>query len=234
MKLTWIKLIILSFLYFWINGCGGDTGGTYTAQVNFTDADEEIMTLDLVQDVCGTYKAGEQPKYELFTDTLANITITVAEGMPGLTIRGYSISYIPLQSATGLGNMVAPPTTNALTNQGNNNIHIPTNSSSTFTITCFSTDQKEELVSLLGWTWREVAYIKLGDPDPDGDPLTDDAEDDEITYDIIWSSAAAGIYSGLEVCRYTIRIILHCEDDSGYDRDIEVSRTLYLGNYDNC
>lgn len=235
MKLTWIKLIIISVLCLWISSCGGDTGGLYNVQVSFTDADEDgVMTLDLAQDACGTYELGERPEYETFTDTFANVTIGIAKGMPGLTIKGYSISYIPLQSSTGLGNMVSPPTTNALTSQGSNNIHISTNSTSTFTLTCFSVDQKEDLVRLLGWTWDEISFVTPGDPDPDGDPLTDDAEPDTIKYAMIWNPAAAGIYRGLEICRYTIQIILHCADDSGVDRDIEVSRTLYLGNYDNC
>lgn len=34
--------------------------------------------------------------------------------------------------------------------------------------------------------------------------------------------------------RCSIFITLHCTDDNGYNRDIEIQRTVYIGRYDNC
>lgn len=233
-----ILIIMLSILCVSFYGCGGDTGGLYSVSVNFKDSkNENTLTVDIAQDACGTYEVAGlfPPQDEFYTDAFANITIKVLAGMPGLTIRGYTIAYMPLISANGLGNMISPPTINDLTDQGSINIHIPTNSTSTFTIPCLTMDQKEDVVRILGWTWDErVAEIVPGDPDPDGDPLTDDAEPDEIKYSRFWIPAAGGTYIDLDICRYTIHIILHCEDASGASRDITVSKSLNLGDYDNC
>ncbi len=40
--------------------------------------------------------------------------------------------------------------------------------------------------------------------------------------------------ANLVVARYRIRIELHFVDEYGVDRDIELDRTVFLSNYDNC
>lgn len=241
MKRTMISVIILSVLCVSLYGCGGDTGGFYTTQVSFTDGKENSVAIDVIADTCGTYKDGEKPKDEKFYDVYANITVTVAEGMPGLTIRGYSTSYIPLMSPTGVvtgnpasGGMKMPPALQPLTDQGANNIHIASNSSSTFTVLCFSSDQKEEYSDIIGWTEGVDEYVTPGNDGPDGLPDTEDDVDPIILYEDIWGIPGGSPYAGLEVSRYTFRIVLHCTDDSGADRDIEILKTVYLGHYNNC
>lgn len=40
--------------------------------------------------------------------------------------------------------------------------------------------------------------------------------------------------AGLDIGRYRIRFTFHFENTQGEDIDIQVDRTVYLGNYDNC
>lgn len=241
MKRTMISVIMLSVICVSFYGCGGDTGGFYTTQVSFTDGIENTIAIDVIANTCGTYKEGEKPKDEKFYDVIANITLTVAKDMPGLTIRGYSTSYIPLMSATGevagvpaSGGMMMPPALQPLTDQGANNIHIASNSSYTFTILCFSKDQKQEYRDIIEWTIGEIEYVTPGNDGPDGLPDTDDDVDPVILYEGDWFIPGTSPYAGLGVSRYTFRIVLHCTDDSGADRDIEILKTVYLGEYNNC
>lgn len=203
MKLTLIRVIILSVISLCFFGCGGDTGGLYTAGVTFSDGpNDEALGFDLYMDICTPAVGATPPKYEEFTDVVANITLAVEEGMPGITVNNYSINYIGQSSVNSFGNLIQPPDLDSLTGQtgnGNNNLHVDTSSSMTFSIECFSTTQKQEFIDLAGIDYTAVPV------DPD-----------EYT------------------ARYTIRIVLHCTDDSGYDRDIEIRRTVYFDNYRNC
>lgn len=193
MKRTLFSVVLLSVFCLCFYGCGGDTGGIYTTDVTFSDAgNDDVLSLDVTRDICTPATATAPADLEDFTDVYANITITVAEELPGITINSYSIEYLPLTSVDELSNPVTPPDLEPLIDQtgsGSNNLHIDTNSSHTFSIECFSTSQKDEFSSLRGATYT---------------------------------------------ARYTIRIVLHCTDDSGYDRNLEIRRTVYLDDYDNC
>jgi hypothetical protein len=242
MKRTIISLILLLVFCLWLSGCGGDTGGFYTAEVSFTDGEDNTLTIDVIKDICGTYKQTESPKEEDFYDVFANITVSVAENMPGLTVRGYSTSYIPLMSATGVvtgipasGGLMMPPALQPLNQQGANNIHIDSNSASTFTILCFSKDQKQEYSNIIGWTSSEIQYTTTpASNGPDGIPGTADDVAAVTLYELVWGIPNTSPYAGLGVSRYTFRIVLHCTDDSGADRDIEILKSVYLGWYDRC
>lgn len=194
MKRTLFSVVLLSVFCLWFCGCGGDTGGVYTTDVTFSDAkNDDVLSFDITRDICTPAAPPTPAVLEDFTDVLANITLTVGENMPGITINSYSIEYLPLTSVDELSNPVTPPDLEPLIDQagsGSNNLHIETNSSVTFSIECLSISQKDEFSFLRG----------------------------------------AATYSA----RYTIRIILHCTDDSGYNRNIEIRRTVYLDDYDNC
>ena len=152
--MTTIQAFLLIILLVGVSSCGNDTlGNFYSTSVTFSDgALTDTLTLDIAKDMCSTTKTGDLPKYEKYTDVFANITVSVASSMPGLTINGYTIDYIPQSSEDGTHALVMPPTLDSLTDQGSNNIHIATNSSATFQTTCFSTGQKAEYRKLIGWT----------------------------------------------------------------------------------
>jgi hypothetical protein len=219
-------LIIAASL--WIYGCGSsdlldEVGGRYTTSVVFTDADDETMTIDVARDECddNATLSGGLDDLEVYTDVLADITITVAADAPGITITGYTLEYLGELSEDGTHTLVMPPTLNNLPDRGSNNLFIDSAASRTFTITCFSTDQKEDYRDLIGWTF----YTTPIDEDGNG------------SFDYLfpyWAIAPGTIYEDLETSRYTIRITLHCTDEYGVDRDIEIRRTIYLGSYDNC
>jgi hypothetical protein len=209
------KALLLLIITGVLASCGGnDLGNFYSASVSFKDMDtKDILTIDIAQDQCDYVAAGTAHKIEDFYDATAEITVAVADGMPGLTINNYRIDYIPVGSEDGTHNVVTPPALNSITGQGLN-LHIDTASTTTFTIPCFSTDQKEEYRSLIGWSQITVVA--------------------GATSQDVWYIPAGAAYPNLEVALYTFRITLHCTDDSGSDRDIVVMSTLYLGDYDNC
>lgn len=194
MKRTSLSIMLLSVICLCLYGCGGDTRGVYTTDVSFLDADnDDVLGFDVFMDICTAATATEPAEMETYTDVIANITLSVGDGMPGITVNSYSVNYIPLTSVDSGSNPVTPPSLEPLTDNaasGSYNTHIETNSTESFPIECFTVSQKAEYRNLMG----------------------------------------AATYTS----RYTVRIVLHCTDDSGYDRDIEIRRTILLANYDNC
>lgn len=210
MKRTWISFIILSVFCLWINGCGDDiSGGLYDTSVSFSDNGEEgSLTFDVDQRICKAGTAGPPPTdpvIEDFTDVFANITIDVEEGMPGITVNSYTISYQPMETVDLLGSTVTPPPIASLDGdlQGSTHYYIGTGSTGTFPITCMSIQQKNN-------------FNYQTSLDSNGDGVVDPP------------------YTYTSNFRCTIIIILHCTDDNGYNRDLEIRRTIYLGSYDNC
>lgn len=207
-----------------LSGCGSDNyGGDYTAEIEFNDADDDgAMAIDIFQHMCDGTTFGNIAEYEVIYDAFANITLSVSEFSPGITVNGYTIEYIPLYSEDGTHNLVLPPTLNSLTNDyGSNSLYIPPNSSYTFTTTCLSIDQKQEYANLIGWT--EVYY-----------PYDSDADGTNDSFIYYPSITAGTVYSNLAIARYTIRYIFRCTDDNGERRNIEARRTVYFGDYDHC
>lgn len=116
--------------------------------MTFSDgSSEDSLAIDIYQDICTAATATSDAVMEDYTPTLANITVLVEDGMPGLTLNSYSIAYDPELSPDGSGASVMPPTLQNLTDVGSNNIHCPTGSSTEFSITCVSFDTKEEYAS---------------------------------------------------------------------------------------
>lgn len=164
--------------------------------VLFQDAGlSDETSFDVVQTQCTEDATGDSPLWETFTDVFAQITLTVPVTLPGLTLNGYSIEYIPQLSEDGSQNMVLPPALSGLTDYGSVSIHFPASAVSTFTITCFTVDQKAEYRNLI---------------------------ESESTF------------SELLIAGYTIKITLQCTDDKGNENNLEISRKVYLGDYDNC
>ena len=154
-----VKFMLVVFLLggFVFPGCGEDNyNGDYTTLVSFSDAEQDdVMTLDMHQIAdCNSDGVFDDP--ETFTDVFANITVTVDENFPGLTVRGYTIEYYPELSGDDPATQVLPPALASLTDQGSYNIYLPSGSTSTFTITCFSYDQKEDY-----FTQVQAAYPTL-------------------------------------------------------------------------
>jgi hypothetical protein len=220
---------LISVFCLWIIGCGDDDhGGEYIAQVSFQDADEDdMMTIDIARGVCDTQDLNmiDSDDLEDYTDVFADITLSVAAWGQGITITGYTLEYIPLISEDGNHNLVTPPALNNLVDRGANNLYIAPGESATFTITCLSSDQKEEYRNLIGWTFYQVDF----DSDDPADGI-----DDSSNYFWAIDATVNPALSDLEVARYTIRIILHCRQDSGESEGIEIRRTVYFGNYNNC
>lgn len=227
MKRTWISFIILSVFCLWISGCGDDiSGGLYDTSVSFSDNGEEgSLTFDVDQRICKAGTAGPPPTapvIEDFTDVFANITIDVEEGMPGITVNSYTISYQPMETVDLLGSTVTPPPIASLDGdlQGSTHYYIGTGSTGTFPITCMSIQQKNNFNYQTSLDIYDINGNLTPDSEPDGFPDGDGIVDPPYTY--------------ISNFRCTIIITLHCTDDNGYNRDLEIRRTIYLGSYDNC
>lgn len=224
-----LTIALVSVFCLVLFGCGGDDhGGEYITQVSFQDADEsDVMTIDIARGVCDVQDLGfiDADDLETYTDMFADITLAVADWAQGITLTGYSIEYIPLVSEDGTNTLVTPPTLNNLYAQGAYNVYIAPGETYTFTTTCFSVDQKEAYRNLIGWV-QDSSNFDSDDP-PDG----------VLDSTLYWWEIDPTVnpaLSNLEVARYTFRIILHCRQDTGENVNIEIRRTVYLGNYDNC
>ncbi len=132
-------------------GSGGDLldqpGYRYTAYMTLEDADEEnVIEIDIYQiPDCNGDGVTDDP--EPFTDVLATINIDVDEDAPGITLKGYTIEYIPLLSPDSGGVYRLGPNLIDLTDHGSFNFHIPSNGTGSFPITCMSYDTKNDLLS---------------------------------------------------------------------------------------
>lgn len=149
-------LLFLTMFCFWFSGCGDDEPlGLYTTDVTFTDNGAATLTID-------TFFTNPCPGTtdpEPYTPVLANITLKVAAGLPGLTIQGYTLAYVPLPSEDGTHTLVMPPTLDSPLTGGTDSITVPSGSSTTFSITCFSIGQKDEYRALTTLGGSEARYI---------------------------------------------------------------------------
>lgn len=134
-----------------IIGCGGgdlldETGQRYSASIAIKDLGEETLTVDVIQSYCDS-------DVEDYGDATAAVSVTVSEDALGITLESYSIEYIPLESEDGTGTIVMPPTLDGPLTGGNSGIDIGSGGSEDFTITCLSTDTKEEFRIKNGWLY---------------------------------------------------------------------------------
>jgi hypothetical protein len=132
-------------------GCGDadfldEMGQRYTASMEIEEVFGETLAIDVVRDICSFDEASGVATLEEFGPVSANITVAVNSGAPGITLKNYTIEYLPLPSALGIdgtGDLVMPP---ALSGPlyGEYSIDIPSEGSATFSITLMSTETKLE------------------------------------------------------------------------------------------
>ena len=113
-----------------IIGCGGgdlmdETGQRYTASVAIQDLGENTLNIDVIQNFCDS-----DP--EDYGDVSAEVSVGVSADALGITLQGYTIEYIPLESEDGSGNLVTPPALDGPLIGGNLGIDIASGSSATF------------------------------------------------------------------------------------------------------
>ena len=187
--------VVLFVTGLWLFGCGSgdildENNQRYRASMSLQDGgNDDYLTIDIYQNPdCDGEANTTDP--EFYTDVLADITVSVDSGAPGITLNHYRIEYIPLLSSDGLGNAILPPEL-VEPEDGAYIVSVTSGGTGTFTITLLSVDVKEEF-----YNW--------------------------------W------ITSTVDVARYEMRVTLYFTDEYLEDREIEVTRTVFLGNYDNC
>ena len=190
--LIWVAVMII--------GCGGgdlldEPEHRYTASIAIQDGEEETLTIDTVQSFCDT-----EP--EDFFDATASVTVTVASGAPGITLKGYTLEYIPLESEDGTGTIVMPPDLDGPLHGGNLMVDIASGTTSTFEITCLSIDTKEEFRVKVGWLYYTdtpggQAAIAAKETEVDNKQVEVDAKEQEIA-DALAADPTADT-SGLEI-----------------------------------
>lgn len=132
-------------------GCGSgsdlldEPGDRYTAFMSLTDAqDDDVLNIDVFFNPdCDGNGVFDDP--EPFTDVIAYINIAVSANAPGITLRSYTIEYIPLLSPDSNGVYRLGPDLIDLTDHGSFTIHVSSNGEATFPITCMSMDTKNDL-----------------------------------------------------------------------------------------
>ena len=83
----------------------------------------------------------------------AAVTFSADVDAAGITLKEYVLEYIPLESEDGTGTIVMPPTLDSPLRGGNLEIDIQPGGTASFSITCMSTDTKEEYRRKVGWVF---------------------------------------------------------------------------------
>ena len=136
----------------WLSGCGtsdllDEKGQRYQANIQILDLDEATTGVDVVQDFCDT-------DVEDYGPATVAVEFALSEDAPGITLVGYTLEYIPLESADGNDQIVMPPDLESPLRGGNLGIDIPAGGSAEFEITCISVDTKEEYRRNIGWLYK--------------------------------------------------------------------------------
>ena len=163
-----IVLVLLSIAACFMIGCSDaelldETEQQYSASIEFLDGDtgEDVaptLQIDVVQINCGTDPTTPDP--EPYTETLAEISVTLAPNAPAITIRRYRIEYIPLLSTDVNGNLVLPIDLTE-PEDGAKTLAIPSTtggSTTTFTITWLTEDVKTQFRN---W-WSATPTLETG------------------------------------------------------------------------
>ena len=131
-------------------GSGGDLldepGQRYTANIAIKDPKDETLSVDVIQDYC-------EADWEDYYPASAAVEFAVDANAPGITLTGYTLEYIPLESEDGTGTIVMPPTLDSPLRGGNLGIDIASGGSASFDITCMSVDTKEEYRRKVGYLY---------------------------------------------------------------------------------
>lgn len=199
----WSCIAILTVLAMIVVGCGSgndlldEVGQRYTASIEIEDNGEGTLTVDIARELCDS-------DFEDYGPTIANVTVAVSSDAPGITLQSYTIQYIPQLSPDSTNKLVMPPDlADGFT--GSYSVDIASGSSGTFSLTCMSTDTKEEYRTKVGFVVvdnRPTEYYWIP-------PL-------------------------LEEGRYTIRFTFNFLNTEGQTETITKDATVYLGDFDNC
>jgi hypothetical protein len=267
MRTTGIKLIgVIGLLVAlsMVMGCGSsdlldEQGQRYTANISVLELDSETLSVDVVQGFC-------ESEAEDYGPASAEINIAADADSPGITLVGYTLEYIPLESEDGTGTIVTPPTLDSPLEGGVSGIDIESGGSAAFTITCMSVDTKEEYRLKLDWLYNTetvggLALIAAKEDEITAKQTAIEAVEDEIIVQDELGNSTDGLELQLErleaeleelqteltalsygfwsvpeldEARYQIRITLEFEDEYGQDRTIVRSKTVWLGNFNNC
>lgn len=159
-----VTLVALALIGGWFYGCGSgdildENQHRYLTYVEFYDGEEGEATLDvdIVQNNDCDNNASTPGPVEDFFNLFAKIEIEVGEGVPGISMDNYKITFQPLTSTDQFGNVFTPapaPTTY----HGVYALDIETNSSQEFTTTCMEGDMKRYLGALLPVSATEARY----------------------------------------------------------------------------
>lgn len=198
-----------------IIGCGSgdlldEPGQRYTASIAIKDLDEETLTIDVIQSFCDMV-------VEDFGDATASVKIGVSTNAAGITMQGYTIEYIPLESEDGTGTLVIPPTLDGPLHGGNLGIDIASGGSAAFEITCMSIDTKEEYRIKAGWLYYTetaggLAAIAAKEAEITAKEVEIDAKLDEIAAALAADPSAdtSGLELELEALRAEL-VVLEAE-----------------------
>lgn len=137
-----------------IIACGGTDGfldesnDRFTYSVTLDDGGSSELQVDILQSNCDGNTTSSEDDEDFFA-TLATITISVDELAPALTLKNYTIEYIPVQSPDG-DNLIADPP--PLLNPGTSYLswQIDSGQIASESIPLISIDTKEDYRDLVG------------------------------------------------------------------------------------
>jgi len=204
-----IPLIILGTM--WLSACGGggsdgpldEVGQRYTASLFVLDNDESVIQIDMIQSDCD----GEPEEY---SDTLAEVDISLSADAPGITLKRYTIDYEPLENEFSGGSYYSPELISSPI-VGYATFSLGSGGSGTIgEFTFIAIEIKDKFAIEMGWLTESVpgsGVYDIYDPPGLGEPRG---------------------------ARYNVVMRLVFEDITGNEKVINVERTVYFRNYDNC
>jgi hypothetical protein len=140
--------LVVIFGVMMVFGCGGggieEMGQRYTASLEVEDVSGATLAIDVCQDMC-------DDEWEEFGPAIGQITVGVAVGSPGITLKNYTIDYIPLPSPDGTSQTLPPRLESPL--PGLHSIDIGPGGSASFSLTLMSVDTKQEFIFKAGWIY---------------------------------------------------------------------------------
>lgn len=133
-------------------GCGvidflDEASGRYIVSAELDDGGDNDWEIDVLQENCGS---DDEDEYEDFFNTVATLSLTVADDAPGVTLQNISISYTPITSPNGDGVLEDPPD---LLSPDDMSIswYIASGETDSEEITVISIDTKEGYRDAVGW-----------------------------------------------------------------------------------
>ena len=144
-------------------GCGGSDGfldeanGRFTYSLTLDDGGQSEDEIDILQSNCDGNATSSDDDEDFFA-TIGTITVSVASDAPGLTLKDYSIRYIPVASPTGNNTIENPP---ALMSPGSQGMswYIGSGETKSTSIPVLSIDTKEEYRDDVGFIQDPISLV---------------------------------------------------------------------------